>query len=70
MENLNKLVLEIITKEGKKEQVTIAQVREIIGVMGQRWRDMKTHDVLREVASICEKAGTRVQKEEVEDDED
>lgn len=57
MENLNKIAVDITRREGKLQNMTIAQVKEIIAVIGMRWREMPFGDVLREVAAIYEKAG-------------
>ena len=57
--NLNELAKEIATAEGKKVEVNIAQIKEILGVLGKRWRDMNIDDFYDEAHLIRNKAGMR-----------
>jgi hypothetical protein len=55
--NLKNLAKDIAAEEGLKEQVSIAQITEIIGILGRRWRGMPTDTTLAEVSAIIERAG-------------
>jgi hypothetical protein len=59
MADLRKLAREIARLEGGKVDLTIAQVSEVVGALGVRWRRMSVPDVLVEVAAMTGRAGLR-----------
>lgn len=59
--NLNTLAEEVTSAEGLKDPVSIAQVKEIIGVFGDRWRNMPLEEAEHEFLSIRSRAGLRAQ---------
>ena len=50
--NLNELAQKITAKEGKKEQVNIAQIKEILHVLGEVLGEIKWRDCLKILGSI------------------
>lgn len=56
--NLNDLASDIATAEGLEQSVGVAQVKEILGILGERWRGMHDVDVIAEVRCITARAGT------------
>ena len=54
--NLNELAKEITLKEGLKESISIAQVKEIIKIFGNRWQSMTFDGVVEEVNTIIKKS--------------
>lgn len=61
MTDLRALASEIAEKEGLGASVNVAQVAEIIGIIGARWRSMPEQEALTEFRSIRERAGVRSQ---------
>lgn len=57
--NLNELAKEITLLEGKSESINIAQVKEMIAILGNRWRAMEMNEVIEEVNAIRDRAGTK-----------
>ena len=63
--NLRELASDIARTEGLSQSSGGApQVQEILGIMGERWRQMKWRDVWKEVRCIRERAGLRSQHRE------
>lgn len=56
--NLNELAAELTLAEGLKVSITDAQVKELLGCLGRRWRK-QPEMILAEVAAIVERAGKR-----------
>jgi hypothetical protein len=50
--NLNVFAREITMIEGKKKSISIAQVKEVIKILGERWENMPIEDVNIEVQMI------------------
>lgn len=61
MANLNTIAEEVTAAEGLKTSVSIGQVKEIIGIMGDRWRNMPIDKAQAEFAAIITRAGLRSQ---------
>jgi len=57
--NLNDLATEVTLDEGLKVQISVAQSKEILGVLGRRWRQLPPAEVLSELAAIVARAGHR-----------
>jgi len=55
--NLNTLANEIAAEEGLLESVSVAQVKEILGILGRRWRGMDTVESDLEYRAIIDRAG-------------
>lgn len=55
--NLNKLAREITLAEGREQRHSIAQIKETLGILGSRWRNMTGEEVQQEVECIRERAG-------------
>jgi hypothetical protein len=55
--NLNDLAAELTAAEGLKESVSIAQVKELLGILGRRWREAPPKQALDEFLAISERAG-------------
>lgn len=64
--NLNDLVRDITLQEGLSQRQSIAQIRETIGILGHRWRNMSDEEVQQEVACIRERAGLQSQHRDIE----
>jgi hypothetical protein len=56
--NLNDLARDLTLVEGKDNSVGIADVKEILAVLGDRWRSMPEEQALEEFRAIIERAGT------------
>lgn len=59
--NLNDLVRDITLQEGLEQRQSVAQVREIVGILGHRWRSMSDEEFQQEADCIRERAGLRSQ---------
>ena len=58
MKNLNDIASQVATEEGgKKSAGGVAQVTEILGVLGRRWRSMTLWEAMREFMAIRSRAG-------------
>ena len=58
MKNLNEIASKVATEEGgKKSAGGVAQVTEILGVLGRRWRGMSWLKALAEFRAIRKRAG-------------
>lgn len=57
--NLNKLSAELTTEEGLNESLSIGQVKELLGLLGKRWREMTPEDFLAEATAIKDRAGRK-----------
>ena len=58
MKNLNEIASEVATEEGgKKSAGGVAQVTEILGVLGRRWRNMTLWQAMSEFMAIRKRAG-------------
>lgn len=55
--NLSEMAREITLKEGLEQRQSIAQVREILGIIGDRWRNMSDEEFLQEANCIRKRAG-------------
>lgn len=54
--NLNELAQEISKLEGKKVQVNIAQIKEVLKCLGAVLTDMETHEALLVLAKLVRSA--------------
>lgn len=57
--NLNKLAETIVKTEGLGENLSIAQVKEMLGILGNHWREIGDEKALIEFETIKEKAGLK-----------
>jgi hypothetical protein len=55
--NLNTIVNELTRAEGLKKRQSVAQMKEMIGLLGTRWRNMTEEEYLQEASCIRERAG-------------
>ena len=58
MANLNQLAEEITKLEGKRISLPIGQIKEVLGILGRRWRAMTSVRVIDEINSIIKRAGS------------
>ena len=56
--NLNKLAKAVAQCEGKKQEVNIAQIKEIISVLGGIFADLSVSEFLAVVAKMRENGGS------------
>ncbi len=59
---LNKLAKEITLREGKKKQINIAQVKEIIGIISDLVYEMKTESLVKKLWDNGEKRAKKKSK--------
>lgn len=58
--NLRTLASEVATEEGRKKSAGgVAQVTEVLGVLGRRWRGMYLWQAMAEFMAIRSRAGKR-----------
>lgn len=50
--NLNELAVYIAEAEAGKEEISIAQIKEVINILGNRWKSMDEEEALREFELI------------------
>jgi len=50
--NLNELAVYIAEAEAGKEEISIAQIKEIINILGNRWKLMDEKEALKEFELI------------------
>lgn len=55
--NLNGLAVELSIREGGKEQINIAQIKELLGMLGDQWRSVPFEEVMADVYAIIDRAG-------------
>ena len=55
--NLNDGAAQIAATEGLLESVSIAQVKELLGILGRRWRKVSPAQAFDEYAAIVDRAG-------------
>lgn len=55
--NLNDLARELTLVEGKSESMNIGDTKEMLAVLGQRWRSMPEEEAEAEFRAILERAG-------------
>lgn len=67
--NLNHLVRDIAWAEDGKHEITIAQIKEVLGILGKRWRGeiwdnskntdtkLPPAEIMAEINAIVQKAG-------------
>ena len=55
--NLNKLAIELSKREYGNESIDITQIKEVIGHLGDLWREKKFEDVMSDVYAIIDRAG-------------
>lgn len=55
--NLNDVAAQIAAEEGLLESVSIAQVKELLGILGRRWRTVSPAQAFDEYAAIIDRAG-------------
>lgn len=58
--NLNDLAVELAREEKGDKQVSIAQIKEILGILGRRWRSLSFAERSEEFWAIYERAGTSI----------
>ena len=66
--NLNKLASQLARCEGLSQSVGgTPQILEVLGLLGERWRNMEVREIVQEVLCIYERAGKRSQHRKVDD---
>lgn len=55
--NLNEMAQQLTLIEGLADQLNITQIKEVLGLLGIRWRAMAHDDFLEEVMAIRHKGG-------------
>jgi len=60
--NLNELAVRITKKEGLKKQLSVGQVKEVIGCLGTELRIMDSAEACETVSAILKRAGLRRKK--------
>lgn len=67
--NLTKIANEVARVEGGEKKLGTPQIKEVLGCLGSRWREVPTEQMLREVSCIIERAGLRGRRYQNEDGE-
>lgn len=57
--DLNDFALELSKSEGLTKKVPVTQVKELVGILGARWRNLPEEDVKAEISAIINRAGLR-----------
>lgn len=57
--NLQELASELARQEGLGKSIGVAQMAEVLGLLGERWRGMSHIEVMGEVSCIRDRAGLR-----------
>lgn len=57
--NLNKMANELTELEGGNVNLTVAQVKDVLAALGDRWRTVSPEQAASEYAAIVERAGLR-----------
>lgn len=55
--NLNEIMRELAKKEGLTQNQPVAQVKEVIALLGLRWREMSDEQAQAEFEAIKNRAG-------------
>lgn len=55
--NLNHLATQIRNQDKGEQNLSLVSVKEILGILGRRWREMTTKQMLSEIKAIYERAG-------------
>lgn len=55
--NLNILANELTYVEGLAEELSVGQIKEILAILGIRWRSMSEDEAFKEFQAILKKAG-------------
>lgn len=55
--NLNEMAVQLTEAEGLAQQLNVTQIKEVIALLGIRWRGMAHDDFLDEVMAIRHKGG-------------
>jgi len=55
--NLNELASNIRSEDRGEQNLSLTDVKEIIGILGDRWRNMHSQEFLDEVVAIYNRAG-------------
>ncbi|MEM2174143.1 MAG: hypothetical protein QXI58_00760 [Candidatus Micrarchaeia archaeon] len=50
--NLKKFAQEIAKKEGKKKQINIGQIKEVLNIIGKRIREMDANELIDFLQSL------------------
>lgn len=59
MANVRKIAIELALQEGLTHSQTVAQIAELLGLLGERWREMPTEIVAAELYALVSRAGKR-----------
>lgn len=57
--NLQELASDLAREEGLGKSIGVAQMAEVLGLLGERWRGMSQIEILVEVSCIRDRAGLR-----------
>ena len=66
--NLNELTKILSQRDKGKKQIDSSQMKEFIGILGKRWRNMNYTEFMSEVYSIRRRAGLNTTHEEDDDE--
>ena len=55
--NLNTLAQELTVAEGLGQSLSIGQVKEVLALLGIRWRNMPMEDAMAEISCLMERGG-------------
>lgn len=57
--NLNDLAKEIKDNDSGEKNISLINSKEILGILGKRWREMPADQFLSEIITIYERAGLK-----------
>ena len=57
--NLNRLANELCDIEDGKTDLTVAQIKDVLAALGERWRSLPTEQASAEFAAIVARAGLK-----------
>lgn len=57
--DLNEFAQTLSKAEGLKKRVPLTQVKELLGLLGDRWRELPEEQVKAEIAAVINRAGLR-----------
>lgn len=66
--NLNDLSNELSLKDKGKKQIDNSQMKEFLGILGIRWRNLPFLEFMSEVYAIHRKAGLNINDNNIEED--
>lgn len=55
--DLNELAVAITKEEGLSLSLSVAQIKEVLAILGRRWRSMPPEEAALEIMAIVERGG-------------